>query len=146
MSEGELKEIITNSGCMQSLVKSAAELYLSKDFMEDWLTQQNDDKLSYLGEFEEMRGQTVNVIGALERLLTNSLEACENFIGCGGMEGDCKEMHALVVVSDKTEPTRGTRKRAERLRAILEITKAHVDPGADRRDVDERAQLTKSPL
>ncbi|KAM3171338.1 hypothetical protein ACTXT7_016804 [Hymenolepis weldensis] len=44
MSEGELNEICTDSSYMQRLNKSVAEMYLPKHYVDEWLTEQNDDK------------------------------------------------------------------------------------------------------
>lgn len=46
MSEGELNEISTDSSYMQRLNKSVAEMYVPKHYVDEWLTEQNDDKFS----------------------------------------------------------------------------------------------------
>lgn len=86
MSESELVEIVTNSSYMCSLIKCATEIFLTKDCVDEWLAERNDDSLSYLHYFYKINRDDLDIIGTLQKIIANRHQVCENFIQCGGLE------------------------------------------------------------
>nr|CDS31503.1 hypothetical protein HmN_000364100 [Hymenolepis microstoma] len=85
MPPSELAAICANPSYMKNLIKCTAEMYLSKNLVDKWLAEQNDDRLSYLRDLYEIR-RSMDVIEILNKFSTNNYSARENFIGSGGVE------------------------------------------------------------
>ncbi|KAM3182724.1 hypothetical protein ACTXT7_011751 [Hymenolepis weldensis] len=103
MSESELDEVGLNSSYMQSLIKCVAEIYLTENEMDEWLSERNDEQLSYLYDFHEILEQNLDIIRALNKLLENRNQACDNFIRFGGIEVCTFILEGIDSVEDLAE-------------------------------------------
>nr|CUU99577.1 hypothetical transcript [Hymenolepis microstoma] len=119
MPPSELAAICANPSYMKNLIKCTAEMYLSKNLVDKWLAEQNDDRLSYLRDLYEIR-RSMDVIEILNKFSTNNYSARENFIGSGGVE-------VCTLILKKIESNETMGETARRLTEMLKNVQSHLD-------------------
>ncbi|VDO08370.1 unnamed protein product [Rodentolepis nana] len=118
LSPSEWEEICSEISYVQSLIQCAAETYISRYEMEEWLAVHGVNNFPYLRQFYEINIGDFDVLGTLKEFISKRYQVCENFVNSGGLE-------VCELILENLDATNTSPEDEACLREILQIPRSY---------------------